>query len=232
MLIARVRVALLGAAAALVLVGCASVGKFKAEAPSGVDLSGNWLLDRDASDDPQKVLNKLRPKPLSQDELAAMAAADDTQTTSNGGQRGGRRTQQTAPQPSYRNADAYTRAPVRKMVQADAARGEQLTVKQAPNAVTLDYGSMVRNFTPGEISVVSAEWGVADQSSGWQGKEFVIETRPQTGVASIEKYGLSADGKHLIVALHLGGNGFPAADLKQVYDRTDRPLPRSLPTND
>jgi hypothetical protein len=79
---------------------------------------------------------------------------------------------------------------------------------------------------------VSAAWGVADQSSGWKGKEFVIQVKPQTGVASVEKYSLADDGKRLIEELHLGGGDFPSVKLKRVYDHTDRPLPRALPTNE
>jgi hypothetical protein len=222
------------AAVALALAGCSSVGKLNPDPPHGIDLSGNWILDRDASDDPQKVLYKLRPKPVDprypQDDLAALAA-DDAQNTNSNNPR--RRNQQSATQAYYRNNDAYTRAPVRKMLTADVARSEQVTVRQTPSLFSLDYGVTVRTFTPGQISVVSAEWGVADQSSGWQGKEYVIETKPQTGVASTEKFAISPDGKHLTEQLHLGGSGgFPPADLKRVYDRSDKPLPRALPTSD
>jgi hypothetical protein len=92
---------------------------------------------------------------------------------------------------------------------------------------------MVRSFTPGAKSVVGADWGVADQSSGWKGKDYVIEVKPQTGVADIEKYSLSEDGKHLIEQLRLGGGEFPVVQLKRVYDHTDKPLPRAaFPFND
>ena len=80
---------------------------------------------------------------------------------------------------------------------------------------------------------MGASWGVADQSSGWKGKNYVIATKPQTGVASIETFSLSKDGRQLLEELELGGGGgFPAAKLKLVYDRSDKPLPRSLPLSD
>jgi hypothetical protein len=134
---------------------------------------------------------------------------------------------------SYRNNnDAYTHSTVIKMLQADLARAENLTIRQSAERVSLDYGSTVRNFTPGSVSVVSAAWGVADQSSGWKGKDFVIHVKPQMGVASVEKYTLSEDGKRLTEELSLGGGEFPSVKLKRVYDHTDRPLPRAVPTND
>jgi hypothetical protein len=134
---------------------------------------------------------------------------------------------------SYRNNnDAYTHSTVIRMLQADLARAESLTIRQAPDRFTLDYGSAVRNFTPGSISVVSAAWGVADQSSGWKGREFVIHVKPQMGVASVESFSLTDDGKHLVEQLQLGGGDFPAVKLKRVYDRADHPVPRDVPTND
>jgi hypothetical protein len=134
---------------------------------------------------------------------------------------------------TYRNNnDAYTHMTVIKTLMADLARAPSLTIHQSPERFSLDYGSSVRTFTPGAVSVVSAAWGVADQSSGWKGREFVIQVKPQTGVASVERYTLSDDGKRLIEELRLGGGDFPSVQLKRVYDHTDRPLPRGLPTDE
>jgi hypothetical protein len=135
---------------------------------------------------------------------------------------------------AYRNNnDAYTHTTVIKALRADMARAESVTIHQTPDRFSLDYGVMVRSFTPGAVSVVGADWGVADQSSGWKGKDFVIEVKPQTGVADIEKYSLSDDGKHLVEQLRLGGGEFPVVQLKRVYDHTDKPSPRAaFPSND
>jgi hypothetical protein len=117
-------------------------------------------------------------------------------------------------------------------LQADLARAESLTIRQEPDRFTLDYGSAVRSFTPGGVSVVSAAWGVADQSSGWKGREFVIEVKPQMGVATVESFSLADDGKHLVEQLRMGGGEFPTVKLKRVYDRADHPVPRDVPTSD
>ena len=134
----------------------------------------------------------------------------------------------------YRNGnEAYLHTTVIKALHADLARAEAFTIRQTADRFSIDYGSMVRSFTPGSVSVVGADWGVADQSSGWKGKQFVIEIKPQAGVADVEKYSLSADGKQLIQELRLGGGEFPVVELKRVYDHTSRPLPRAgLPSND
>jgi hypothetical protein len=118
------------------------------------------------------------------------------------------------------------------VLMANISRGDFLTVRQTLEQIVLDYGSSVRAFTPGGHSVVSAESGVADQTSGWKGKVYLIEIRPQLGPEVIEQYGLSQDGKHLVVKLHLGGGELPRVDLTRVYDPTTEVAPRALPTND
>ena len=225
---------------AVALAGCAGVSRLDPSPAKPVDFSGSWVLDRASSEDPKPVLDKLRPKALSRRDLPA---PDDTQTDesgppSGGGQQGiprgrSRRGGQDQPPVVYRNSnEAYTHSTVLKMLLADLARAEQMTIQQSPDRFAIDYGSSVRSFTPGSVSVVSAAWGVADQSSGWKGRDFVIHVKPQTGVPSVERYSLSEDGKHLTEELSLGGGDFPSVQLKRVYDRTDRPLPRAVPTND
>lgn len=245
MSIVRAREIVLAGLASVTVIGCASVGRLDPSPSKTVDLSGSWTLDRAASDDPKPILEKLRPRPVRDrwgappddgmdDESGPPEGGGQQQ---GGGQRGGRSRRggggQGQPQVLYRNNnDAYTHSTVMKMLMADLARAENISIRQSPESFSLDYGSAVRNFTPGVVSVVSASWGVADQSSGWKGKEFVIQVKPQTGVATVETFSLSEDGKHLIEQLRLGGGDFPAVKLQRVYNQSARPLLRSAPTND
>jgi hypothetical protein len=246
MSIPRAREISLATLVAVSLAGCASVGRFDPEPAHTVDLSGSWILDRTASEDPKAAIEKLQPKPAKHrwDTPDDDGTGDDTGPPEQGGQQGGGRGgqggrgrrggggSQGQPQAAYRNNnDAYTHSTVLKRLQADLAR-ESLTIRQSPDRFTLDYGSVVRNFTPGAVSVVSAAWGVADQSSGWKGREFIIQVKPQTGVASVESFSLTPDGNHLVEELRLGGGEFPAVKLKRVYDRADHPVPRDVPMSD
>jgi hypothetical protein len=228
----------------LTLAACGTLGKLDPSPTHSVDLAGNWILNRAASEDPQPLLDKLRPRggshlgPMPSDFDPDDGTGPGGQGQGGGGQRRGGRSSRGGGQAvqndsSYRNInDAYVKVPVIRMLRADIARAEQVTVRQSDERFSLDYGTMVRNFTPGLRSVVSAEWGVADQSSGWKGKEYLIEVKPQNGVASIEKFGLSDDGKHLVEQLRLGGGDFPVVELKRVYDHSDKLLPRAVPSND
>jgi hypothetical protein len=236
----------LAVVASVALAGCGSVGRFDPAPAHTVDLSGSWTLDRTLTDDPKPLIEKLRSQPAKHrwDTPPDDEMGDDSGPPQGGGRQGGggqsggrsRRGgsgSQGQPQVAYQNNnDAYTHSTVMKMLLADLARAESLTIRQDPDRFTLDYGSAVRTFTPGAVSVVSAAWGVADQSSGWKGREFVIHVKPQMGVASVESFSLTEDGKHLVEELHLGGGEFPAVKLKRVYDRADHPVPRDVPTND
>ena len=245
MSIVRAREIALTVVASISLGGCGSVGRFDPSPAHVVDLSGSWTLDRGLSDDPKLIIEKLRPQPAKHrgDMPPDEGMGDDSGPPEEGGQqgggqRGGGRSRrgggsQGPSQMAYRNNnDAYTHSTVLKMFQADLARAESLTIRQDPERFTLDYGSAVRSFTPGAVSVVSAAWGVADQSSGWKGREFVIQVKPQMGVATVESFSLAEDGKHLVEQLRMGGGEFPAVKLKRVYDRADHPVPRDVPTND
>jgi predicted small lipoprotein YifL len=222
------------------LAGCGSVGKLDESPAQTIDLSGNWSLNHPLSDDPKPVIEKLRPRPMKH-RWDMPPDADENGPPESGGQQDGgqrqggrsRRGDAQGPQMVYRsNNDAYTHSTVMKVLMADLARADNLTIQQSPERFSLDYGSTIRSFTPGARSVVSAAWGVADQSSGWKGKEFVIQVKPQTGVASVETFGLSKDGQHLVEELRMGGGEFPEVKLKRVYDRAEHPVSRAVPTTD
>ncbi len=228
---------LLSCALAAVLGACSSVGRLDEEPSKAIDLSGNWQLNREASQDPKPQFEKLRPRPPrhregdEEGDYASGAVSGPPDDSSRGNGRSRRGQQQMPVDMSYRNEN-FARLQVMKALSADIARAEQVTIRQDPQRFSLDYGSQVRNFTPGAVSVVGADWGVADQSSGWKGSQYVIEVKPQQGVGSTEKFGLSPDGKHLVEELHMGGRGYPTVELKRIYDRTQKPLLRGLPTND
>ena len=103
---------------------------------------------------------------------------------------------------------------------------------RAPRKWCSTTGRRQRNFTPGAHSVVSAEGGVGDQTSGWKGREYVIEIKAQLGPDVTERYGLSADGRQLVETLHLGSGELPAVTLRRVYHSTTETAPQQLPTNE
>jgi hypothetical protein len=236
----HVTLALLGAAAGLS--GCADGPA--AEMPQGVALAGNWKLNRAASDDPQVVIARMRAQALK----IIRRASPPVDTGLAPGRRGGPPAQpadQNGPLSDVdaagpgapdshtgRAPDPLRRSPMMHTLAAALARGDFLGVRASSEEFVLDYGTTVRSFTPGAHSVVSSEMGVADQKSGWKGRQYVIDIRAQIGPNVVETYGLSADGRHLIENLKIGPAELPAIELKRVYDRTTETAPRVLTTTD
>ena len=222
---------------AVTLTACSDTPK--AENPAGITLAGNWKLDHSASDDPQKVIAKMRAqaqKIIARQAAQAAAAAQAIPA------RGGVPPPDLSPPPGSEDpasgprgpqrGDPLQRSPMMHVLSQVIARGDYLTVRQTSEQLSLDFGTVQRSYTPGGRSVVSAETGVADQTSGWDGRDYVINIRAQLGANVSERLSLSADGAHLIDKLHIGPAELPAIELTRVYGRTDQPAPRAVPTND
>jgi hypothetical protein len=236
--IVRALGALACAAAAAALIGCATGAN--AEAPAGVNLAGNWKLDPAASDDPQKLLAQMRAE-------AYKIISRGPQPTAPPLPRNGMppaHTQEPQDQtvnedplysptgPGGQRPDPLRRSPMAHIIQTAVERGDFLTVRQGPGEFVLDYGGSQRSFTPGSHSVVSAEDGVGDQTSGWKGHEYQIVIKAQLGPTVTETLGLSGDGKHLVDKLHISSGELPAVNLTRVYDPTTEVAPRQAPTSD
>lgn len=227
----------LAASAALLaaqLAGCAT--GFKADAPAGVSLAGTWRLDHAKSDDPQVVINTMRTEARKQMQKLGLAqeralAQIDTARGAGGAGPVQSGEQVFSPDQSSPRADPLRRSPMMHVLAEAIERGDFLTVRQSSDELVLDYGSSVRSFTPGGRSVVSAENGVADRTSGWKGHQYVIRDKAQMGPSVVETYELSPDGQHLVETLHIGPYELPAIELKRVYDHAEA-APRQPPNTD
>jgi hypothetical protein len=250
----RARELILCAALASPFAGCAG-SRLSPDPPPGVKLAGAWKLNRSASDDPQKIIDQMRAEATKRMRRAMESSPGGMGGGGAGSGRGGagggrpgtsgrQGTQEPQDQQVYddgaatqhgpegRHLDPLRGSPEMHVLMSNLTRGDFLTVRQTPEQIALDYGTSVRTFSPGGHSVVSAETGVADQTSGWKNKEYVIYVRPQLGPEVVERYGLSEDGRHLVVKLHIGAFDLSKIDLTRVYDPTDEIAPRTLPTND
>jgi hypothetical protein len=230
---------LLGIAAALA--GCA--GGPKAETPPGVILAGSWKLNHSASDDPQHAIAKMRTQARKIIERQMKDMDEGPQGGAGGrGRAGAAQPPETNPalptdEPpaggrGAHRPDPLQYSPMMHALAAVIARGDFLTVRQSSEELAFDYGTTTRSFHPGAHSVVSAEMGVADQTSGWEGHEYVINIKPQLGPGIVESFGLSPDGQRLIEKLRIGPAELPVVNLTRVYERTTETAPRTAPTTD
>jgi hypothetical protein len=213
--------------------GCAS--GMGAEPPAGVSLAGSWRLDPAASDDPQKLLDHMRQEALKivMRQYNQYNQAPPQQASGRGQQSRGPLTDEdygfgTGGPP---RGDPLKRSPMAHIIENAVARGDFLTVRQGPEEFVLDYGTSRRSFTPGQHSVVSAEGGVADQTSGWDGHSYVIIVKEQYGSTVKEAYSLAADGA-LIEKLFVGAAELPGVTLTRLYRPSHDSAPRLAPSND
>jgi hypothetical protein len=209
--------------------GCA--GGFGAETPPGVNLAGSWRLDPAASDDPQKVLEHMR------EEARRILMRQYNQPPPQQYAGRGQHSQQGNTDEDYGfgggppRGDPLQHSPMAHIIENAAGRGDYLTVRQGPDEFVLDYGTSRRSFTPGGRSVVSAEGGVADQTSGWDGHSYVIMVKEQYGSTVKEEYSLASDGA-LIEKLHVGAAELPPVTLTRLYRPNHDRSPRVAPSND
>ncbi|HEY2275934.1 MAG TPA: hypothetical protein VGH61_10560 [Steroidobacteraceae bacterium] len=236
----RLHASLLACTAAA-LAGCA--GSPKAETPAGVSLAGTWKLNHSLSDDPQRVIAKMRAQALKI--IARTTGGSDEAPRGAPGGRGGAAGTQSPdtnpvlmpdePSPGGRGAhrpDPLRYSPMMNVLSETLARGDFLTVRQSTEQLAFDYGTTARTFTPGVHSVVSAQMGVADQVSGWEGREYVIHIKAQLGPNVVDQFGLSNDGQRLIEKLRIGPAELPAIALTRVYERTTETAPRAPSTSE
>lgn len=236
---------LLGAVA---LTGCVGT-RLSPDAPAGTRIQGVWKLNRTASEDPQKVIDAMKAEALKKIQRAQNAPPPTPIGGGGGGQRrrgqqGGQSSDPTdvpldaAPGPAGLGGpggpgmDPLRNSPTMHALREVLQRSDYLTIKQSTDQVKFDYGTTARSYTPGAHSVVSSENGVADQTSGWNGKEYVVNIRPQLGPAVVEEYTLSPDGKQLTVKTHIGPFELSKVSLTRVYDATGAVVPNSGPSND
>jgi hypothetical protein len=223
---------------AVPLAGCVG-GQLAALPAPGTSIIGAWKLNPATSDDPQKVIDKMRAEAQRLINRHTTQQPPMQRPGTRGGGMGGAyqgdtqdSTQQDSPAVSGHPPDPLRHSQMMTVLAAALARGDFLSVRNKAGEVVFDYGTSTRSFTPGQHSVVSAEGGVGDQMSGWSGRDYVITIRAQMGPDVTEHYALSPDGKHLIEKLRIGPAELPTVDLTRVYDPTTETAPRQLPTGD
>lgn len=221
------RLVLFAAVMGLLGLGCSAVGSYEPAAPPGVELAGVWRLNVAQSDDTRKALEKFRP---------ARRSSSQQQAPITGRRRRGQQGQTSQDVTGLPDDDEGGPAPPTLLTlipNSDVLRNEVLGIKQGADSFTVDYGTSTHSYTPGEKSVVSVPEGVADQSAGWKGKDFVVDVRTQLAMQMTETFSLSTNktsGRQLIVTIHLSGSRMPTLNLKRVYDPTSGESPRSIPS--
>ncbi|MEJ1960188.1 MAG: hypothetical protein WDO56_01000 [Gammaproteobacteria bacterium] len=231
------------------LAGCGAPN-LEPDIPAGVNLAGAWRLNRQASADPNTLITAIVEKEMKHmrgrrddrddgfdelDPVGTSGGASGGGGGGRGGNRGGSGSSAEGRQPGgggfhpRGGMAAYIRIQYTQALDS-LLNGEGVVIEQSADRFMIARGDSRRTYTPGGHSVVSVANGVADQTSGWKGREYVIDVRPQVGAHVTERYGLTADGK-LIENVSLSAEGgLPKLEFTRVYEKG--PLPtRGFPTN-
>ncbi len=224
------------AAVVLGLAGCAGL-RVSDQPPEGFSLAGMWKLNPKLSTDTRAVLQHLvRPRrgPQASDtdsDTADTADTTDSGTDSGSGSGSSTGHRRRSEYPQFNENPGY---PVDTSLQRSLlSGGDYLRIRQQPGEFVVWNGDTTNSYVPGEKSVVSVPSGVADQHTGWKGKEYWIEIHPQVGPSVTEKFRLSKDGKQLTETIDVDSDGrVRALKVTRVYDPTNEVPASPVPAGD
>jgi hypothetical protein len=161
---------------ALSAAGCATSSRLASLPPEGVNLSGEWVLDVNLSDDQDSIdaLNKVGAKKQKKSKTPASGEGSGDAAT------------------DIASASASSTLP------------QHISIHQDGPLLRLESGNPPepREYTTSAQTPCGAS--VKPCSAGWRGPVFVIDTHPQGSKDREETYALDDEG-HLILTLQNGG---------------------------
>jgi hypothetical protein len=239
------------ACVAALLTSCASE-KPAATTPHGVDLSGEWRLNENLSDDPQRIDEPKELPPKTPSPSRSPGGFGKPGTTMPGMPQGpggidpgggGENLTQTAgaatglvPVLYAQDAGLPSSASDSGPAKPAAKTGRDSVVSHmldAPALLTISQagGKLVvkstadgssEEFTAGEQRTIPFGQTEADRSSGWRESAFVVVTKAKKGPSKEDDFALDSEG-HLIFATLVTHVKKGPIDFKRVYDRVRTP---------
>jgi hypothetical protein len=244
---------LIAAASAFVaalLTSCAT-DRLITATPQGVDLSGEWRLNENLSDDPSRVFDETKDLPMKAPAPGRNPGGFGRPGTGRpgagggidpGGPGGGGENltraggasgfvpvlyTQDAPLPSS-TSDSGPASPAK-----GATRGPVAQMLAAPALLTISQSGsklIVKStsdgttdeYTAGEQRTISFGQTEADRSAGWRENYFVVITKAKKGPSKEDDFALDGEG-HLIFATLVTHVKKGPIDFKRVYDRVRTP---------
>ncbi len=215
---------------AMGLVACTGMRHLATEPAPGVNLAGTWKLDPQHSTDSRAALQALLKAGRRGERAGAYGGPSGGPVRRQGGGPPGAGSSSDDALLAMGPVDTFP--PDISLQKSLLAGGDWLKVEQRPEEIVIANAESSRSYVPGEHSVVGVPGGVADQRSGWKGREFWIILKPQVGPSATEKLRLSPDGKQLIETIEVGSDGrIPRLDVTRVYVPAHE-VPSDVPSED
>lgn len=165
-----------------------------AAVPDGIDLSGHWILRPDDEETVERI---------KQAELAAAGGLESIVATSG---------------TTRSSSNRATRSGA--LVHVFLETGKALKVTQTDDGIFISFDrSVVEEYRYGENRVISVGPVEADRASGWNGRNYVIETLDPDGVKLTETYRLIDNSNALLRSIEIRDGSKEQLAIKQVFDR-------------
>ena len=182
----------------IVLTGIASCGNSitlaqrSAVAPAGTDLTGQWLLRRDAGDSNEQIAR------------AGSSAISNEAIIP--------KPREAKPLKKPRSSSG--------LVHVFLETGDALKITQTAYGLFISFDrAIVEEYRFGEMREVSVGPVVAQRASGWDGDSYVIQTLDDDGVVLTERYQLLENGKVLSREVLIEKRDSRQLDVRQLFDR-------------
>jgi hypothetical protein len=223
------------------LASCAT-DRLESVPPKGVNLSGDWQLDPNLSDDPAKPTlndgtapNQMRHR--SGRGRGGVGLPPFGNPAGAGGPTGGTQPDGTEDFTSNTNVPSPYVQTLWQNPSGGSARGSggrtrvnrwldapvRMTIEQKGNRLTLrskSSGGEVQTdeLVSGHSSDIPIGQNTADRDVGWRGDIFVVDTKFKSGPTKEDDYALDDEG-HLILSTFVSGGHVRKSQIKRVYDR-------------
>jgi hypothetical protein len=234
---------------ATIMAGCAtpiSSGRLVATAPQGVDLSGEWRLNENLSDDPGRIDEPKDALPPPQEAPERNPGGFGKPGSTMPGMPGGpgaidpRGNLTNASPPAsglipalYQSSDlpasSSDSGPGTPTVKSTGREGTVSRMLKAPELLQISQSGtklIVKSmadgkadeYTAGEERTIPFGPTQADRSAGWRESAFVVITKAHKGPSKEDDFALDSEG-HLIFATLVTHVRKGPIDFKRVYDR-------------
>lgn len=229
--------AAVGALVASWVAGCAT-DRLDAAPPSGVNLTGDWALNLNLSDDP----DKMGPDP----DITTPPKNPGSHRGHGGGRGGGAPSGMPpvglepdgGPTASYEKA-GYGFVPVADTPPAKPGRGASINrYLRAPSSMSIiqDKGTVTVTtnmpdgtktsdvYTAGEKrSIPFGQDNTAERTAGWRGPVFVVTTSARKFGNREDDFAIDTDDGRLIMTTMTSGGKLGKVAITRVYDRVKKP---------
>lgn len=167
-------------------------------APNGIDFSGYWSIRKVSEDDGRRMSDSVRR--ATNGEVIPLPSGNSRRSV--GRTRSSRRGQQQG------------------QVQVFLENGELLKITQTADGMFVSFDrSVVEEFRFGENRIISIGEITAQRVSGWEGRDYVVETLDKGGMKLTERLTLLENGQVLRRHIVFRDREMQEVTMEQMFDR-------------